>query len=137
MTNRIGNKDEAHQRGKEEKARIKASNIAQEAVKKAAAAAKYRNAVKGQPSPASTADVTKGEKKAAAKPATKTAAKPAAKAVKAKPAKPAAKRTTAAKPAAKKAAAKTPAKSSKNDKSHEKAGSDEGAGGGKKQEGKH
>ncbi len=48
MTSRIGNKDEAHQRNKEEKKRIKASNIAMEAEKKEKAAAKYRNAVKGQ-----------------------------------------------------------------------------------------
>jgi hypothetical protein len=49
MTNRIGNKDVAQQRSKSEKARIKAQNIAAEAVKKAEARAKYRNAVKGQP----------------------------------------------------------------------------------------
>jgi hypothetical protein len=48
MTNRIGNKDIAQHRSKAEKRRIKASNIAAEAVKKATAAAKYRNAVKGQ-----------------------------------------------------------------------------------------
>ena len=49
MTNRIGNKDMAQQHRKSEKARIKAQNIASEAVKKAAASARYRNAVKGQP----------------------------------------------------------------------------------------
>ncbi|MBW3500847.1 hypothetical protein [Janthinobacterium sp. NKUCC08_JDC] len=49
MTNRIGNKDVAQQRSKSEKARIKAQNIANEAVKKAEARAKYRNAIKGQP----------------------------------------------------------------------------------------
>jgi hypothetical protein len=49
MTNRIGNKDIAQHRSKEEKRRIKASNIAQEAVKQAVARAKYRNSVKGQP----------------------------------------------------------------------------------------
>ncbi|WP_180278930.1 hypothetical protein [Janthinobacterium sp. BJB304] len=49
MTNRIGNKDVAQQRSKSEKARIKAQNIAAEAVKKAEARAKYRNAVRGQP----------------------------------------------------------------------------------------
>ena len=49
MTNRIGNKDIAQQRSKSEKARVKASNIATEAVKKAIAKEKYRNAVKGQP----------------------------------------------------------------------------------------
>ncbi|SDA55587.1 MULTISPECIES: hypothetical protein [unclassified Janthinobacterium] len=52
MTNRIGNKDVAQQRSKSEKAHIKAHNIAREAVKKAEARAKYRNAVKGQPAPA-------------------------------------------------------------------------------------
>lgn len=51
MTNRIGNKDVAQHRSKEEKRRIKADNIAAEAVKKDAAAAKYRNAVKGRPAP--------------------------------------------------------------------------------------
>ena len=35
MTNRIGNKDEAHQRSQKEKARIKRDNIAREAIKKA------------------------------------------------------------------------------------------------------
>lgn len=49
MTNRIGNKDVAHQRGKEEKARIKASNKAMEAEKIAASRAKKSgDAVKGQ-----------------------------------------------------------------------------------------
>jgi hypothetical protein len=43
MTSRVGNKDVAHQRGKEEKQRIRASNLALEAVKKEKAAAKYRN----------------------------------------------------------------------------------------------
>ena len=54
MTNRIGNKDIAQQRSKSEKARIKASNIANEAVKKAIAKEKYRNAVKGQPASQAT-----------------------------------------------------------------------------------
>lgn len=49
MTNRIGNKDVAQQRSKSEKARIKAQNIASEALKRDEARAKYRNAVKGQP----------------------------------------------------------------------------------------
>lgn len=49
MTNRIGNKDVAQQRSKSEKARIRAQNIASEAVKQAAARDKYRNAVKGRP----------------------------------------------------------------------------------------
>ena len=43
MTNRIGNKDVAHQRSKEEKQRMRASNLALEAEKKERAAAKYRN----------------------------------------------------------------------------------------------
>jgi hypothetical protein len=43
MTNRIGNKDVAQQRSKEEKKRIRVSNLALEAVKKEKAAAKYRN----------------------------------------------------------------------------------------------
>ncbi|WP_200955693.1 hypothetical protein [Massilia sp. Root418] len=55
MTNRIGNKDVAQQRSKEEKARIKRSNIEMEAVKKAAARAKYRNEVKGRISAAQAA----------------------------------------------------------------------------------
>ncbi len=48
MTNRIGNKDVAQHRSKDEKKRIKNENIAREALKKLAAKAKYRNAVKGQ-----------------------------------------------------------------------------------------
>ena len=52
MTKRIGNKDVAQQRSKSDKARMKAHNIAREAVKKAEARARYRNAVKGQPLPA-------------------------------------------------------------------------------------
>ena len=50
MTHRIGNKDVAQQRSKADKKAEKATNIAMEAVKKATAKAKYRNAVKGQPS---------------------------------------------------------------------------------------
>lgn len=50
MTKRIGNKDEAQQRGKAEKKDIKRTNIAREAVKKAMARAKYRNQVRGQAS---------------------------------------------------------------------------------------
>ena len=49
MTKRIGNKDEAQQRGKEEKKDIKRTNIAREAIKQAIAKAKYRNQVKRQP----------------------------------------------------------------------------------------
>jgi hypothetical protein len=48
MTNRIGSKDEAQHRGKQEKKEIKKMNIEREAVKKDAAKAKYRNAVKGR-----------------------------------------------------------------------------------------
>lgn len=51
MTKRIGNKDEAQQRGPKEKREIKRMNLAREAVKKAAASAKYRNQVKNQPAP--------------------------------------------------------------------------------------
>ena len=47
MTKSIGNKDVAQHRSKDEKKRIKAANIAMEAVKKAAAKAKYRNQQKG------------------------------------------------------------------------------------------
>ncbi|MBC7684284.1 MAG: hypothetical protein H7176_03530 [Bdellovibrionales bacterium] len=50
MTKRIGNKDEAQQRGKEEKKDIKRTNLAREAIKQAIAKAKYRNQVKRQPS---------------------------------------------------------------------------------------
>ncbi len=49
MTHRIGNKDVAQQRSKADKEAEKATNVAMEAVKKAVAKAKYRNAVKGQP----------------------------------------------------------------------------------------
>jgi len=49
MTKRIGNKDEAQQRGKAEKKATKRTNIAREAIKKALASAKYRNQVKNQP----------------------------------------------------------------------------------------
>ena len=55
MTNRIGNKDVAQQRSKEEKRSIKADNIAREAIKKATAKAKYRNEVKGRISAAQAA----------------------------------------------------------------------------------
>jgi hypothetical protein len=49
MTKRIGNKDEAQHRGKQEKKETKRTNIAREAVKKEVAKAKYRNQVKNQP----------------------------------------------------------------------------------------
>ncbi|NRR33586.1 hypothetical protein HSX11_25750 [Oxalobacteraceae bacterium] len=55
MTNRIGNKNVAHQRSKAEKQRIKQDNVAREAVKRAAAVAKYRNAIKGRPETAPAA----------------------------------------------------------------------------------
>lgn len=48
MTNRIGNKDVAQQRSKQDKIEIKKMNVAREAIKKAVAKARYRNAVKGQ-----------------------------------------------------------------------------------------
>jgi predicted TIM-barrel fold metal-dependent hydrolase len=49
MTKRIGNKDIAQHRSKEEKKRIHAANVAMEAEKQAAAREKYRNMQKGQP----------------------------------------------------------------------------------------
>jgi hypothetical protein len=49
MTNRIGNKDVAQHRSKQEKKRIYQDNVALEAEKKAIARAKYRNAVKNHP----------------------------------------------------------------------------------------
>jgi hypothetical protein len=49
MTKRIGNKDEAQQRSKQEKKETKKTNIAREAIKQAVAKAKYRNQVKGRP----------------------------------------------------------------------------------------
>lgn len=49
MTKRIGNKDEAQHRGKEEKKAIKRMNIAREAVKQALAKAKYFKQVRNQP----------------------------------------------------------------------------------------
>jgi hypothetical protein len=47
MGKRIGNKDQAQLRSKEEKKAIKKANVAREAAKKAVAAAKYRNTPKG------------------------------------------------------------------------------------------
>ncbi|CAN7264985.1 hypothetical protein LJR289_001135 [Pseudoduganella sp. LjRoot289] len=55
MTNRIGNKDVAQQRSKEEKARIKRANKEMEAAKQAIARTKYRNEVKGRISAAQAA----------------------------------------------------------------------------------
>lgn len=51
MTKRIGNKDEAHQRSKQEKKDIRKTNIAREAIKQAIAASKYRNAIKNHQVP--------------------------------------------------------------------------------------
>lgn len=49
MTKRIGNKDEAQQRGKAEKKDIKRTNKAREIIKQAIARAKYTKQVKNQP----------------------------------------------------------------------------------------
>jgi hypothetical protein len=49
MTKRIGNKDEAQHRGKQEKKDIKAPNKARELVKQAIARARYQNQVRNQP----------------------------------------------------------------------------------------
>jgi hypothetical protein len=51
MTKRIGNKDQAQLRGKQEKKDSKRMNIAREAVKQAIAKTKFRNQVKNQPAP--------------------------------------------------------------------------------------
>ena len=53
MTNRIGNKNVAQLRGKQERKEMKAANRAREAIKREVARAKYRNSVKGQPLTAS------------------------------------------------------------------------------------
>ena len=50
MTKRIGNKDEAQQRSKEEKKATKRLNVVREAIKQAVARTKYRNQVKNLPS---------------------------------------------------------------------------------------
>lgn len=56
MTKRVGNKDEAQHRGKQEKKEIKRTNKARELIKQAIARAKYRNQVKNQPmAPAASA----------------------------------------------------------------------------------
>ena len=49
MTKRIGNKDEAQHRGKQEKKDIKAANKARELIKQAIARARYQNQVRNQP----------------------------------------------------------------------------------------
>ena len=49
MTKRIGNKDQAQHRGKQEKKETRRTNIAREAEKKALARARYRNQVKNRP----------------------------------------------------------------------------------------
>lgn len=49
MTKRIGNKNEAQHRGKKERQAIRKANIEAEAIRRADARARYRNAVKGKP----------------------------------------------------------------------------------------
>jgi len=49
MTRKIGSKHVAQHRGKKERAEIRKTNIAREAIKQAIARAKYRNQQKGQP----------------------------------------------------------------------------------------
>lgn len=49
MTANIGNKHVAQHRGAKERAEIRKTNIAREAVKMAEARAKYRNQQKGKP----------------------------------------------------------------------------------------
>ena len=49
MTNRVGNKNQAQLRGKQERKEIKQGNREREVIRRATAQAKYRNAVKGQP----------------------------------------------------------------------------------------
>jgi hypothetical protein len=53
MTNRVGNKNQAQLRGKQERKDIKQANREREVLKQVTARAKYRNAVKGQPQLAS------------------------------------------------------------------------------------
>ena len=48
MTAKIGSKNVAQHRGKKERAEIRKTNIAREAVKQAEARARYRNQPKGQ-----------------------------------------------------------------------------------------
>jgi hypothetical protein len=48
MTDKIGSKNVAQHRGAKERADIRKTNIAREAVKQAEARAKYRNEPKGQ-----------------------------------------------------------------------------------------
>jgi hypothetical protein len=48
MTKRIGNKNEAQHRGKKERKAIHKANVESEAIRRADARARYRNAVKGQ-----------------------------------------------------------------------------------------
>ncbi len=50
MTDKIGSKNIAQHRGKKERAEIRKTNIAREAVKQAEARAKYRNEQKGRAS---------------------------------------------------------------------------------------
>jgi hypothetical protein len=55
MTAKIGSKHVAQHRGKKERAEIRKMNIAREALKIAAARARYRNQQKGQRTPAAAA----------------------------------------------------------------------------------
>jgi hypothetical protein len=48
MTKKIGNKHVAQHRGIKERQEIRRTNIAREAIKRAIAASKYRNEIKGQ-----------------------------------------------------------------------------------------
>lgn len=49
MTKRVGNKNQAQFRGRQERKEISQSNREREEVRRATARAKYRNAVKGRP----------------------------------------------------------------------------------------
>ena len=51
MTKRIGNKNEAQHRSKQEKKDIKATNKARELIKQAIAKAKYQHQVRNRPTP--------------------------------------------------------------------------------------
>jgi hypothetical protein len=54
MTKRIGNKDQAQRRSKEEKLETRRANIAREAIRQAEARARNRHQIKNQPSKDST-----------------------------------------------------------------------------------
>lgn len=49
MTRKIGNKNEAQHRGKKERLAIRRMNIEREALRRAAARAKYRNQIRNRP----------------------------------------------------------------------------------------